>query len=244
VFFENTLTPVLVVEKTFAELSRFPPRMVRLDTTTRRVFSRGRGDLGGRFYTPVQNLPPRLRAQLRFDGEHVVELDYRGLHLTMCYHLAGLDAPQDPYKIYGDGRDAVARPLVKKLMVVAINAEPGVNIASIVRNEFRERGTKHLARLRDVERQVGQKLGAIAAAMTAAHPAIASFFASDAGVRLQRIDAEIMRRIIRACVERNIPLVPVHDSIVVPRRHRDVAREIMARAYRSVMGRDIVLEEK
>jgi len=51
-----------------------------------------------------------------------------------------------------------------------------------------------------------------------------------------------MMQILLACVKKDIPSIPVHDSVIVPHRHRHVVEKIMRHVYRMEMGFDIIVE--
>jgi hypothetical protein len=54
----------------------------------------------GRFYCPAQNIPGSARLLSTLNGEQVVELDFRSMHVSLAYALCGgMDG--DPYEIPG-----------------------------------------------------------------------------------------------------------------------------------------------
>ena len=68
-------------------------------------------------------------------------------------------------------------------------------------------------------------------ALRAAHSPIAHCFCSGAGLMLQRLDSEIMRNILLAMAERDIPCLPVHDSAVVAANHESILMDVMSEEY-------------
>ena len=218
--------------------------MVRLQLYVWRVFNRGSTKFGGRFFHLLQSLPKEVRRLLRIGGEEVVELDYKGLHVVMLYHEKGLVAPTDPYAVFGDDRDQVARPLVKSAVLTMINAQGVKQLPNAVRFNFLKKyewATGRTGVLNGITRRCGS-VADIIEAIKVYHRPIAEHFNADVGVRLQRRDSEIMRIALKRCMALGIAAIPIHDSVVVARRHEQVVERIMRDAYREEMKNEIVVE--
>jgi hypothetical protein len=56
---------------------------------------------------------------------------------------------------------------------------------------------------------------------------IKQMFYTDAGIRFMRKDSELMADCLDECVKRDIPCLPVHDSIVVPEAASAEIEQIM-----------------
>ena len=76
------------------------------------------------------------------------------------------------------------------------------------------------------------------------HRVIRRFFGSDCGVHLQRLDGEMMLRILSILAQEDITALPVHDSVIVPRHAKNRAAEVMQTTYRHYMGFDCIVEVK
>ena len=80
----------------------------------------------------------------------------------------------------------------------------------------------------EVDHQTASKL---LTAIGAKHKAISDVFYSDAGVSLMRIDADITLCAVQRCQRSGIPVLPVHDSLIVPAANAEHAAEIMCQAF-------------
>lgn len=182
--------------------------------TLYRVFSRGKWTCGGRIYCWVQNLPASRRADLRIDGEAVVELDYASLHPRMLYAKRGAILDFDPYDI-----DEFERALSKRALLVAFNASTlGKAVAALMASTSRD-GTAWPLDWPETRRLVD--------AVIAKNPIIAADIGADVGIGLMHDDAELAMRVVKACAKRNITCLPVHDSFIVQRRHEATLQAIM-----------------
>ena len=80
------------------------------------------------------------------------------------------------------------------------------------------------------------KAAALIQAIRAKHSVISDMFGSDIGVRLMRIDSDLILRAVKRCLTEGIPVLPVHDSLIVPARLGDRAEEIMREAFATLVG--------
>jgi hypothetical protein len=179
-----------------------------------RVFSRGKWTCGGRIYCWVQNLPSNRRADLRINGEPVVELDYQSLHPRMLYAKRGQSLDFDPYDVA-----EFDRSLSKRALLVAFNARHlGQAVAALLASTSRD-GTAWPLDWPTTRRLVD--------AVIARNPVIAADIGADVGITLMREDSEIALRVVKACAKIDVVCLPVHDSFIVQARHEAVLREIM-----------------
>ncbi len=63
------------------------------------------------------------------------------------------------------------------------------------------------------------------------HKPIADAFCSDAGVRLMRVDSELILGALRAANDEGISALPVHDALIAPSHSIDGAAEKMVEAF-------------
>lgn len=138
----------------------------------RRIFSRGSFALHGRAYGWWQSIPKTARASMTINGETVAEADYTALHASILYSEANIKFAGDPYDI-----DGFNRPEVKLGFNIAINAKnERAAMAALAEHLGADRG--HAA--------------SVIAAIRHRHRPIERSFCSDAGVRLMRIDSELI----------------------------------------------------
>ncbi len=226
-----------------------------LNTDLTCVFNRGETvegkafRLGGRFYTGDrghQGIARAERATITINGEPTVELDFKAYHISMLYAMNGWQIERDPYTI--EGKESL-RILVKKLLLVGLNADSeratlgriGEDIFSLLaRREIRQEELDLLSSIlnsrpdwveliRDLKRE---------------HKAIAGHFFNDAGIHLMNRDSRIMRDILMDLIGKGVPCLPVHDSVIVPERHKDELRRVMDKCYRKHMGFTCPIEQK
>jgi hypothetical protein len=199
-----------------------------------RVFNQESWKLGGRFYgSEVQNLPKELRKYVTLNGEPTAELDYSCLHLRMLYHLSGIETPGGD--LYDFGED---RALNKLVAQIVINCEPEHDEVRAVADKFRDSESRK--RLGD-EILKHDYIGSLINDFKATHAPIAEDFASGAGVKLQYRDSLIMEDLLKHFVGKEVPIIPVHDSLIVPESHADKARQVMKETYRNHMGFDAAI---
>jgi len=187
-------------------------------TSMVRIFSRGDMTLGGRFYSPIQNLKSEARKYLSFDGEPVVEIDFSSIHPSILYHQKGIDLDSDPYIIEGHSRSDV-----KLAFNIMINRKGGPSRSSAVNT---------LARELDCSPNKAQRLEE---AILARHNKIQEHFNSDAGLALQRLDSKIALLLIKQFVADRRPIITVHDSAIVSVRDAEGLSLAMEAAYRQVV---------
>ncbi len=197
-----------------------------------RVFSRGSFQLGGRFYgCDLQNLSKRSRRYIFINGEPTVEIDYSSMHLRMLYHLSGLEAPDGD--LYGFG---VNRELNKNVALIIINCEPHKDRLKAISHSFK--GKKKLREKFGDGIMKHDFIRNLIADFRTAHPNIRDDFFSDCGPKLQYRDSLIMEDILKHFVGKEVPIIPVHDSLIVPVSHAHEAIEVMTETYKNHMGFD------
>jgi hypothetical protein len=181
-----------------------PPRV-------RRVFNRSSFDKGGRLYGWWQGLRSRHRATMTLNGEAVLEPDYAQFHAQIIYALREIPLISDAYETGEFPRDHG-----KMAFNIAVNAknQRGAIVAI----------SEHLK----MERRTASRL---LDAIIAKHKPVADVFCSDAGVTLMRIDSDITLLAIKDCQSCSIPVLPVHDSLIVPARDAERVAEIMVKAF-------------
>lgn len=185
----------------------------------RRVFCRSSFDCGGRLYGPWQNIPKHYRRRLTINGEPVTEPDFKCLHAQLLYAVAGRSIHEtfDPYRADGD----FDRLYGKLALLIGVNARTiQATIRALAGAIQKERKEDFL----DVS-----YAAAILRRVKEINDPIKQFIGSDWGVRLQKVDGDLAIRVIQACLKDGIPVLPVHDSFIVPQRWEGRTREHMDR---------------
>lgn len=232
----------------------------RLNTQVHRSFSRSSFDKGGRYYSSgrgIQQLSKQDRDLVLIDGEFTVEMDFKGLHPSVLYEKEGIVLDEN-FDVYGgDGAaysfqvipDVVlkrreydkkynpVRNFLKKTLLVMINGRSSAQVAGKMQqllNEDRQKpqDEQDFAGLMDVDPYNAIEF------LSDHNEMISKYFHSDAGIDLQRLDSDIISMIIEYCIQREIPILTVHDSVIVPQSYAGEVLNVMKASYKSVVGSD------
>jgi hypothetical protein len=179
----------------------------------RRIFNRGSFDCGGRAFGWWQGLKPVHRAMMTLNGEPVLEPDYAALHATVIYAQRGSVFAEDPYETH-----EFPRQYGESAFNIALNAENKRDAIGAISNKLK------------IDRSTASRL---LSSIIHKHKPIADVFASDAGIRLMRLDSDITITAVKRCLSKGIAVLPVHDSLVVPARLAEQTAEIMVTAFAS-----------
>jgi hypothetical protein len=197
-------------------------------------------NLGGRIYSPGEASYQRARREdrikMKIDGQSVVEVDVSAAQLSA---LLGPKRPEGD--LYQRGRLAhVPRPIVKTWVTVSIGkGSPLPRWLPGTRLEWEQKdGIAPAEHKPWTAKAVGERV-------MAEHPALAAALGKD-GTRLW---AKLMHRESTAIVatlsglmEKDIPVLPVHDSILVPARFESEAMMALDRHWADVTGARPVLK--
>ena len=182
---------------------------------------RGSWRLGGRLYGSFQQLPKECRQALTINQEPVAQLDFKALHPTMLYNLAGKQMPFEPYEAAG-----FTRSEAKLAVAVGINAKTPKAAVRAIACKLAEKQYPNKPEL--------DRAGRLFEAITELHEDAGGLVGADQGVKLQFLDSKIMLDALRACERAGIPALPVHDELIVPVQHVGKVSEIMQAAFAAV----------
>ena len=74
-------------------------------------------------------------------------------------------------------------------------------------------------------------------AIVRAHPALTPYVChGDQSARLQERESEVMIGVLESLARKGVVALPLHDSVIVPAKHSEVARAAMEESYRRVTG--------
>ena len=169
-----------------------------------------------------QELPKEERARLRLNGEAVAELDYPAMHPHLMYAWEGKPCPDDFYERV-TALCGCPRPVAKRMALMAVNAG-SYRILSAAVNFSKRKGWPNLY---DELKASGLTPGVVVAALVEAHPVIERHVFSGQANRLMLAESDIMTAVLMGLAGRGIPALPVHDSPVFPKRHRETVRGVM-----------------
>lgn len=185
-----------------------------------RIYNNSDFRQGGRFYRHwTQEIKSRFRKYITIDGQPTVEIDYSCLHLSMLYGLENMKAPEgDLYDVVGI--DCKYRPIVKKAVNIAINAETETSALRAIQQEYPE---------------FIQEYGCtppppkvILQAVKDTHPLVSKYLCSNYGVHLQNIDSSIAEKILLSFAKDNICCLCIHDSFIVSKEYLYRLQQVMS----------------
>ena len=212
-----------------------------------RVFNDFSMDSGGRFYGPFwQQMPQRDRYRLYIDDEPTVELDYSGLHINLLYAL--LEIPNtyegtDPYATdlsHYQISNEDARRIGKQLMVIALNAGDQNKAIAAFRDWLRKEEEDIVKCLPDL---TNKTIKPIMSALENKHPLIKDYFYTGLAKSLMTLDSMILEYGLQKSLDYGFAVLPVHDSIIVQRRHRLIAKQLMEEAFEQRLNKSISVTE-
>ena len=204
----------------------------------RRIFNNASWKDGGRFYGGWwQRVPSFFRSKIYLNNEVTIEDDYRSLHPNLLYANKGLDYVKlkrgDAYDInvpYINDQDD-KRKLVKRLMLIAINAKDEATTFRAVKSELQEEIPYFSFKFDDLK--------SILKNLKEKHHEIADDFCTGKGLQLMNLDGRITEYIIDKFTQNNVPVLCIHDSFVVPRSKDDLLRRTMNEAIINVTSQGL-----
>ena len=168
----------------------------------------------------IQTLSKLIRSQLLFNGAKTVELDYRSMHLFLLYRRAGqlldysLFPNNDPYDI-GQKYD-LDRSQIKECFTICL----GEADEDEFEHHTKGKNAKHAGfSAKDMKRSLECLLDH--------HSCIKPFLFKNESRRLQKEDSEIALEVLGHLMERDVPVIPVHESFIVKRCDKEILKEIM-----------------
>ena len=180
---------------------------------------------GGRIYTAFQGLPSRsyeVRQNMLLDAEATIEIDFSANHIRLCLAImAGLDAGDDPYSAIAElaGKN-ITRDQVKKFITVAMGASSREDaIGGAFKAKLNPKLFPH-----------------IESATLELFPDVTLY--TGFGVQAQSLEGQILIKAMLAGVEADVPMLPLHDAVVVRQRDAEVAEKAMFDAWCEVVGKD------
>jgi len=234
-------SPRLEIEKNKGSKDPNKPHYVRITHKgkfTYRVFNNLSWDEGGRFYGGFwQRVGQDYRNDILINDEETVELDFNSMHPVLAYAKKGVDywkdIGTDPYDLpVAQINDPdISRHVVKKLILLALNANNDDELFNAFRSEF------DYSLLGGLEHKfTNDALGKILDSIKAKHPTIADQIATGAGLELMNLDSKIVEFVIKQFLQTNTPILSVHDSFRVQTSQRDKLARAMKDACAFVTG--------
>ena len=226
----------------------------------KRVFN-GTLEHGGRFYGGFQQLPSNVRARLIIDDLKTCEIDYSSIHMAILYAWEGIQVQYGTvYEMEGYDRDVVKAVTLRALNINNLaDLKRAISTSASPQNKIKYRAYKDARAVYEFERSKGFTSKApkkalwidtfiegipsdtiaddLLNAFLEKHSAVKAHIGSPkVGVRLQAVDSEIMALILHRLQLENIPALPIHDSVRIPKIHRLKARSVMMECFKEITG--------
>lgn len=198
---------------------------------------------GGRLHGDFQSMARERRQKILIDGQPVVELDLKASQLTILYGITNTPRPEgDLYHV-----DGLPRSVVKAIITSMI----GLGHTNMIRwpSEQRRSLLDHLGEGQPMDPKRFGKLYPLKATVgkvLKTHPVLHHLSPGKLDwADLQFIESEVLiSAILQLGEEYDIPALPIHDSIIVPEKDKDIGHMILSRAFSTVVGRAPVIEMK
>lgn len=206
------------------------------------------------------------RKRITINGNKTAEVDIKGSHIsilhTMCNSLM-LDG-YDPYDIPMDGvaeydRDKMAfmlcfvnekhnpfRNLVKVALLIMVNADSQHKASYSLRDKINQQlkystlelesqsddflSTLTFYGLKNID------IGKLFKVIKKKHDAIKEHFFSGAGVWLQKLEGDIFTKVIEMCLEKEYPVLIIHDSCRAEIQHIQEIGDFIKLAWMDTVG--------
>ena len=122
-----------------------------------------------------------------------------------------------------------ARNVVKLFFLLAVNASDEDKLFRAFRNSH-DYDTMPYSFTNEV-------LGDLLETIKQAHPDIAKFICTGAGIKLMRQDSDMVSYIIEQMTKDDVPVLSVHDSFIVPFGQEDRLYQLMKEAFTLITGK-------
>lgn len=210
-------------------------------------------DKGGRFYSSFVNQPKEYRLGITFDGEPAGSLDYSQLHPTLLLRLihhedkeTNLFAIGDVYAMpdYPD----LPRSAHKEFINIIFNAETKDKAARRIMtatrywNVFEDceviqtYGGKQIRTGEPVFPETPLKAALkYIDSFIFRHPMFEPAVSTAQWGSLQLIDSTIIQHVVRMATDLGIPVLPVHDEVIIPVSAKPTIKLMLARAFQHVL---------
>ena len=201
---------------------------------TRRIFSRGKWDLNGRFHGGWwQQVNSDWRSRIFINDTPAVEVDFRSHHVAMLSFESGVELEEDPYSVsqlFIPGTTlGLQRKLIKRLTLTAINAGSKDAAFRAFRDGF---PADHLGKT-----LTNAQLELLLAAFLERVPHLRDYLFADQGIRLMNLDSQITERVHRYFCDQAVPVLSVHDSYIIDFTRVAELKRVLADASEQVVGR-------
>lgn len=181
------------------------------------------GRLYGNYEDDYQRLPKEQRAKITINNEPTSEVDIHGSFLTIAHYLRGIPFPKtnDLYGIDGVHRD-IAKSWINLTLTNSRPLEkwPSKSKADLIKEGHKLKAASHYI-----------------AAITKHYPFLATMRKEEHGWgTLQYIESNIILSTMLELKEMGIPSFPVHDSLIIQKKHKQLSLDILSNCFFKATG--------
>ena len=207
----------------------------RLSNVYSRIFNESFNQ-GGRFYRAdilqLHSKDGDQRLDITIDGKPVVEVDFQNLHFRIAAAVVGVPMEEVPLDMYADILEDVTNKVDRRIVKLAVNI-----MFNCDRSDTAKRAIQSEINTLSEEDKSVYTLGnarSVMALILQSYPDFEGlFFAMEPfGRVLQNLDSHLAADILEVFVQKEIPILCVHDSFVVAKEHLELLVLTMADKFR------------
>lgn len=203
-----------------------------LDVSYKRIFHDSLKG-GGRYYSnnAFQTIRKEHREEVKINGAQTAELDYSAIHPRILYTLDGhiLSKGWNPY----DPEDCTLPREIRKIALIIMLYSRDKHSATFELSQQAEMSYEEAKELIEELEEHNERIKQ-------------HFYKKDLWKALQQYDSRIASHVLALCMERNICVLPYHDSFRVEEGNAEILLGILYESWKHVLGNthNAVVERK
>jgi len=196
------------------------------DRTLRRFFNNGTFTEGGRlvggFWSTMSMSADKdkpWRGHIRIEGQPVVALDFVSMFVRLLYCVAGVQPPKGDLFAGIEGVGPEHRLGVKRVMYSLLFIEGELTRCPRGARPFLPKGSHIKTLVRNIQQR---------------HAPVAHLFGTGVGMKLFRVESDILLEVLRQCRAGGFAALPIHDAILVAESRAEDAKRAMLKGFKKV----------
>lgn len=203
----------------------------------------------GRFHGDYQTIPQADRRDITFDHHPTVELDIESCHLTILYSSVGIDASRIGVDLYcPDEIDFCVRPVEEEYSNCSLTRKDVKEfMMRMINCETRLQAVQALTSLEQLNCKFGKKhdyYNRVIDALIEEHEPIKHLFFRGLSMELMYDESEMMLEVLKGCVSEQLPVLPIHDSIICLEDNKQQVSNLMRDVFFLRWGVHCKIREK
>lgn len=198
-------------EKT-KERAFFNPNLRYLRASFTNKYGAG-GRMTGSFWQPM---PKEVRTGLRIDREELIDFDFKSCYPAILYKKINEPLPENPYVFEKESKE---RKIAKKLFMILMNTNKAGSFKQTIQRisfAYHKKNEKIKAAL--LERIVNKLL-------SFHKPIEHLLFNKKKFLEVMFIESELMRTIIRYCLDHKVHFLPIHDGGICKKSDQEIIEQ-------------------